>query len=90
MGEGRVPASVAHAAGAHNKSNVEVFALALRPHDKQDSELDRAQIEGSFEHFHNAGAMVSYQAIAEFVNRHGIHVLVDLCGLHARGEEIYE
>jgi protein O-GlcNAc transferase len=65
---------------AHDRTRFEVFALSAGP---DDGSALRARLRGAFEHFEDVRAL-SDTALAEWINRQQIDILVDLKG-HTEG-----
>lgn len=75
--------------GKHLGRRFEVFAYALRPHDASDDKIKRQTIERNFEHWVDVSRFSSFSDISQRINDDGVQVLVDLCGLHSNGTNIY-
>ena len=75
--------------GRHSARKIEVFAYALRPHDASDDGHKRKQIEGNFEHWRDVSSLASFGDISRMINSDGVQALVDLCGLHSNGTNVY-
>jgi predicted O-linked N-acetylglucosamine transferase (SPINDLY family) len=75
--------------GRHFGGKIEVFAYALRPHDVSDDETKRKQIENHFEHWIDVSRDASFADISRRINDDAVQVLVDLCGLHSNGTNVY-
>ncbi len=75
--------------GRHFGGKIEVFAYALRPHDASDDEAKRKQIESHFEHWIDVSRDASFADISRRINDDAVQVLVDLCGLHSNGTNVY-
>jgi predicted O-linked N-acetylglucosamine transferase (SPINDLY family) len=75
--------------GRHFATRVEVFAYALRPHDASDDGIKRKEIEKNFEHWFDVSGYGTFGEISRRINGDGVQVLVDLCGLHSNGTNVY-
>ena len=73
---------------AHDRERVEVFGFAIRPHDDDADAATRARVEKNVEHFVDI-SRVQVEQVAALMNSLEIHVLVDICGLHANGTTLY-
>jgi len=73
---------------AHDRARVEVFGFAIRPHDEDADAPTRAQVERNVEHFVDIST-TQVDDVAALMNSLHIHVLVDICGLHANGTMLY-
>ena len=73
---------------AHDRARVEVFGFAIRPHDADADAETRARVEKNVEHFVDI-SKTQVESVADLINSLRIHVLVDICGLHANGTMLY-
>jgi len=73
---------------SHDRGRVEVFGFAIRPHDPGADEAEQKRVEANVEHFVDI-SRVPVEDTALLINSFQVHVLVDICGLHANGTLIY-
>ncbi|EKX34385.1 hypothetical protein GUITHDRAFT_147284 [Guillardia theta CCMP2712] len=79
----------AHVFGSHNRSQVEIFGFAIRPHDDNADDAEKARVEKNVEHFVDI-SRIEVSDIPALINSNNVHVLVDICGLHANGTMLYK
>uniref|UniRef100_A0A6U6BUE6 protein O-GlcNAc transferase n=1 Tax=Guillardia theta TaxID=55529 RepID=A0A6U6BUE6_GUITH len=78
-----------HVFGSHNRSQVEIFGFAIRPHDDNADDAEKARVEKNVEHFVDI-SRIEVSDIPALINSNNVHVLVDICGLHANGTMLYK